>query len=178
MKSIRDNARNLLVERYQLHPRDATSPPMPDGERLVFGDAPENELRSFLVIPPVAVAAQDVATMTACPQVDCHPVRLVVDPECASFFDVIFVCVGQAAQLLSHCGEDGVPATFFPPLPASLSESDRELFDALLRIKWDPIKVNQFFQIGVRNRSDQTRKFRATLWCDTGLHDAKLRKVK
>lgn len=77
---------------------------------------------------------------------DYLPRRLVIAPECASYYEVVQIQVGKVVFLA-----EPMAASAFPPLPAA-AESDAALVALFNKFDFFPIPPNTLIEITVRHR--------------------------
>lgn len=80
-----------------------------------------------------------------------RPFRLVVDPVCAPFYNILAIRMGMRELLNAS-----VAATLFPPLPAeytSLDEEDRAKVDGYLnKLPFETVHAGQFMCVTVEHK--------------------------
>jgi hypothetical protein len=88
------------------------------------------------------------------------PCRLVVDPECAPYFDIVDFKVGRNSQNLNS---NPWPATLFPPLPSEREDAKKAHEALAMRLR--TIQVGTPWSLYIHLRPGHGKRvFRAALW--------------
>lgn len=134
------------------------------GTSPTHGEADIGEARGYALLPfqttPIQAAA--CCTLSAQPQVPFTPRRLVLGTGCDDLI-IRSIVVGQCSQLVC-CGP--LPGRLFAPLPLGLSNVDRQLFEGLLRMRFDQVDISQYVQVTIENPTVREIVVNATMLGD------------
>ena len=112
----------------------------------------------ILAIPAVTVLGRTPVVVHIQPQMHFHAHRLVVEPECAPFFEILDIQIANVSFLLGRhmplpsWGTDRIPATLFPPLPFHLSEKERLVYERLQCLNMHTCSPAQSIQLTIALR--------------------------